>query len=228
MPERRRRNIQNQPLPTQRLRQRRPLPHQLVDRVHRIHPPRPEHLVVPRILADRNRHRLPLHHRQRLRLRRLKIALLVEHVVERQQHLLLHKLDLAIFHQRRHIARALARRALAPQRRPTQHRRPARPARQLRHLRAASPPRAAQTSLFPANPPADTRTSPAPETSPAQHPAAAARSTNSAIFRRFPREVSDRRVDLGQRDPHTYSLSRSQAVPARSVFRFLYPLHSIP
>ena len=226
MPERRRREIQNQPMPAQRLRQHGPLPHQLIDRIDGVHLPRPEHLVIPRILADRHRNRLPLHHRQRLLPGRLKVPLLIEHVIERQQHLLLHELHLAVFQQRRHIAHMLARRqprtASATRTAP-----PACPARaSAPPPPPASAPRAPQTPLFPVNPPEDTHTSPAPETSPAPAPSAAARSTNSAIFLQVPREVSNRWINLRQRDPHPYSLSRSQQSPPRPAPPSRYPLHA--
>ncbi len=53
-------------LPARSFCPRLPLRHQALDRIDRIHLPRPEALIVPRILADRNRQRLTANTCQRL------------------------------------------------------------------------------------------------------------------------------------------------------------------
>ena len=96
LPERRSRDIQDDPLPA---RNRKPpgTPsfHQPFHRVHRIPPPRPETLIVPRILAHGNANRNHPHRGPRpppasASLAGSKYRLLIKHVVERQQHLRLH------------------------------------------------------------------------------------------------------------------------------------------
>ena len=74
-----------------------PLRHQTFDGINGIHLPRPKTLIIPRVLAYRNRHEVDdhIHTSQRLCCTSLKISLFVKHVVERQEHLLLHKTYLA-------------------------------------------------------------------------------------------------------------------------------------
>ena len=91
----------------QRVGQRAPLPHQFVDRVHGVEAARPEALVVPCVLADGDGQRLAVQQGQGLMFGRLKVALLVEDVVERQQHLLLHEAHPPAGEQRGNIARVL-------------------------------------------------------------------------------------------------------------------------
>ena len=71
------------------------LRHHLFHRIDGVESPRPEILVVPRILADGNRqpHAIELDHL--LRARRREVPLFVENVVERQQALVLFQQKLA-------------------------------------------------------------------------------------------------------------------------------------
>ena len=100
LPERRRRDVQNE---------RGALPHLLLYRIDLVQPLLPVALVVPGVLADGQRHQLvaDLHHF--LVVGRCEVPLLIEDVVERQQHLALGKGDLALLHQHGRVAHALAR-----------------------------------------------------------------------------------------------------------------------
>ena len=130
LPIRRRRNIQNHP--RRAVTDVAPFLHQPLNRVHPIPPSWPEILIVPGILADRNRHRrIPSrrhHMHQPLSRRWLKISLFIKDVIKRQQHLLLHRLHHAMLHQYRNIPNPLAlgdafhrQHAAAQYRRPPRH-----------------------------------------------------------------------------------------------------------
>src|SRR5579883_965871 len=63
----------------------------------------PEALIVPGVFTDRQRGASPAEMHQMLLLRRSKISLFIEHVIERQQHLRLHEGHFPAAHQRRRI-----------------------------------------------------------------------------------------------------------------------------
>ena len=85
-----------------------PLAHERVDGVDGVELARPEALVVPCVLADGDRERLAVDHGERLRNGGLEVTLLVEDVVEGQQHLLLDECDLAAGEKNGDVTDALA------------------------------------------------------------------------------------------------------------------------
>ena len=99
-------------------------PHQLFHRIHVIPPRLPETLVVPRVFADRNRDALARDLADRLRGCRREIALLVEHVIERQQALVLNEGYAAFFKQRGRVVHMFAGRAWSGRRIAAQYRDP--------------------------------------------------------------------------------------------------------
>ena len=86
----------------------RPLAHEFVDGVDRVKQARPETLVVPGVLADGDGERLAVEQSEGLARGGFEITLLVEDVVEREQHFLLDKRDFAPGEQRGDIAGVLA------------------------------------------------------------------------------------------------------------------------
>ncbi len=88
--------------------QGRPLAHEVVDGVDGVEEARPESLVVPGVLADGDGERAVVVQGEGLALGGLEVTLLVEDVVEGQQHLLLGEGDLTVGEQRGDVARAFA------------------------------------------------------------------------------------------------------------------------
>ena len=77
--------------------------HQLLDGIDLVQLPVPELLVVPGVLADRERHLLAAELKERLLPGRLKIPQFIKDVVSRQQHLGLHEFHFPIPQQQRRV-----------------------------------------------------------------------------------------------------------------------------
>ena len=217
LPIRRSGNIQNDPLFPCRVRLTLlPLRHQTLDRIDRIHLPRPEAFIVPCVLAYRNRQRLTIHTRQCLLGPRLKIPLLVEHVVERKQHLLLHKVHLALRKQYRNVPHLLPHLGDRSHNRPTQNRRtPPHRSPSCNLHRGLLSPRYKDSLLQKIR-----RRIPAHRKLRKDHQTGAHISGAGRIFKNFlriPGEVPHRRVDLGKRYLHPLSLTLTS--PSRSTPR---------
>ena len=81
---------------------------QLLHRIARIEAMLPVALVVPGVLADRQRHGLASQGEQVFAFARAEVASLIEHIVIRQQHFTLPEYDLAAFQHRGAVQRTLA------------------------------------------------------------------------------------------------------------------------
>ena len=85
-----------------------PLAHEFVDRVDGVEAARPEALVIPRVLADGDGEGLAVEHGEGLVGGGLEVTLLVEDVVEGEQHFLLEEGDAAVGEEGGDVARMLA------------------------------------------------------------------------------------------------------------------------